>query len=208
MKKYILSGLLLSSLFLVGCNQVDNTVEEPSTSKATVSTEEKTETTESTQSQATETQEATETIEEPNDAAKQHEEQYSYNDALSMFREQFPNSQIVSISYEFDEKYQYEVTGIEGNSKNQLKLDAKVGDYKFNSEDEDDLDKAIDDEYLDKISDMINRSLDDFAKEFNANNMLAKEWELEYDDQVLTFDVEVVLGNNSKEYKYNVVEDF
>ena len=204
-KKILLTGLLVTSVFLAGCDKAPTTTDDIDTTKAPEVTETQalTET-----SEGETTQVETESTQEPNDAAGQHEEQYGVNDALEKFKQEFPNAKIVSVSYDHNDRYQYDVTGMEEGMEHSLELDAKSGQTQVKSENEDDVINAIDEKYLAKIDEMINRSLDDFAKNNETQNMLAKEWELEFDDGVLQFKSEVVSGNKSAEYKYNVADEF
>lgn len=204
-KKILLTGILVTSVFLAGCDKAPTTTDDIDTTKAPEVTETQalTET-----SEGETTQVETESTQEPNDAAGQHEEQYGVNDALEKFKQEFPNAKIVSISYDHNDRYQYDITGMEQGMEHSLELDAKSGETQVKSENEDDVINAIDEKYLAKIDEMINRSLDDFAKNNETKNMLTKEWELEFDDGVLQFKSEVVSGNKSAEYKYNVADEF
>lgn len=204
-KKILLTGILVTSVFLAGCDKAPTTTDDIDTTKAPTVTESQAE----TKASENETvQEENKTTDEPNDAAGQHEEQYGVNDALEKFKQEFPNAKIVSVSYDHNDRYQYDVTGMEQGMEHSLELDAKSGETQVKSENEDDAINAIEDKYLEKIDEMINRSLDDFAKNNESQNMLAKEWELEFDDGVLQFKSEVVSGNKSAEYKYNVADEF
>lgn len=198
-KKIILAGVLATTVFLAGCDKPANTNGNENVTDAPAVTESQAETNKT---------EATEASNETNEAAAQHEEQYGVNDAIENFKKEFPNAQIVSISYDFNDRFQYDVTGMEQGMEHELELDAKSGQTKVKSEKENDAFTAIDEKYLDKIDEMINRSLDDFAKTNGTENMIAKEWELEFDDGVLEFKSEVVSGNKSAEYKYDVVNEF
>lgn len=195
-KKIILAGVLATTVFLAGCDKPAATTDNVNATNAPAVTESQAETN------------ATEASNESNEAAAQHEEQYGVSDAIENFKKEFPNAKIVSVSYDFDERYQYKVKGMEQGMEHELELDAKSGQTQVKSEDEDDTFTAIDEKYLDKIDEMINRSLDDFAKTNDTKNMIAKEWELEFDDGVLEFHSEVVSGNKSVEYKYDVVNEF
>ncbi|WP_300410570.1 PepSY domain-containing protein [Lagierella sp.] len=211
MKKLLLGTLMIGSLLLVGCDQGNKPGENeaqpthptetlgPSETMPTDAEETKESTTEET---------AEETSSQTNDAAEQHDEQYGVNDAISMFKEQFPQGEITKLSYENDDRYQYEVVGREGNNEHSLELNAVNGETKVKTENEDDEVNPIDQQYLDRIDQMLNKALDDFATEFDAKNMLAKKWDLEYDDGKLEFKTEVVSGNKSKEYKFDVKEEF
>lgn len=204
-KKILIAGFLATTVFLAGCDKASTTTDDIDTTKAPTVTESQAE----TKASENETvQGETETTNEPNDAADQHEEQYGVNDALEKFKQEFPNAKIVSVSYDHNDRYQYDVTGMEQGMEHSLELDAKSGETQVKSENEDDAINAIEDKYLEKIDEMINRSLDDFAKNNETQNMLAKEWELEFDDGVLQFKSEVVSGNKSAEYKYNVADEF
>lgn len=204
-KKILIAGFLATTVFLAGCDKPSTTTDGNNTTKAPKVTESQAE----TKASENETvQGETETTNEPNDAAGQHEEQYGVNDALEKFKQEFPNAKIVSVSYDHNDRYQYDVTGMEEGMEHSLELDAKSGETQVKSENEDDAINAIEDKYLEKIDEMINRSLDDFAKNNETQNMLAKEWELEFDDGVLQFKSEVVSGNKSAEYKYNVADEF
>lgn len=204
-KKILIAGFLATTVFLAGCDKAPTTTDGNNTTKAPKVTESQAE----TKASENETiQGETETTNEPNDAAGQHEEQYGVNDALEKFKQEFPNAKIVSVSYDHNDRYQYDVTGMEEGMEHSLELDAKSGETQVKSENEDDAINAIEDKYLEKIDEMINRSLDDFAKNNETQNMLAKEWELEFDDGVLQFKSEVVSGNKSAEYKYNVADEF
>lgn len=204
-KKILIAGFLATTVFLAGCDKASTTTDDIDTTKAPTVTESQAE----TKASENETvQGETETTNEPNDAAGQHEEQYGVNDALEKFKQEFPNAKIVSVSYDHNDRYQYDVTGMEQGMEHSLELDAKSGETQVKSENEDDAINAIEDKYLEKIDEMINRSLDDFAKNNETQNMLAKEWELEFDDGVLQFKSEVVSGNKSAEYKYNVADEF
>lgn len=204
-KKILIAGFLATTVFLAGCDKASTTTDDIDTTKAPTVTESQAE----TKASENETvQGETETTNEPNDAAGQHEEQYGVNDALEKFKQEFPNAKIVSVSYDHNDRYQYDVTGMEEGMEHSLELDAKSGETQVKSENEDDAINAIEDKYLEKIDEMINRSLDDFAKNNESQNMLAKEWELEFDDGVLQFKSEVVSGNKSAEYKYNVADEF
>ena len=204
-KKILIAGFLATTVFLAGCDKAPTTTDDIDTTKAPTVTESQAE----TKASENETvQGETETTNEPNDAAGQHEEQYGVNDALEKFKQEFPNAKIVSVSYDHNDRYQYDVTGMEEGMEHSLELDAKSGETQVKSENEDDAINAIEDKYLEKIDEMINRSLDDFAKNNESQNMLAKEWELEFDDGVLQFKSEVVSGNKSAEYKYNVADEF
>lgn len=204
-KKILIAGFLATTVFLAGCDKASTTTDDIDTTKAPTVTESQAE----TKASENETvQGETETTNEPNDAAGQHEEQYGVNDALEKFKQEFPNAKIVSVSYDHNDRYQYDVTGMEEGMEHSLELDAKSGETQVKSENEDDAINAIEDKYLEKIDEMINRSLDDFAKNNETQNMLAKEWELEFDDGVLQFKSEVVSGNKSAEYKYNVADEF
>lgn len=204
-KKILIAGFLATTVFLAGCDKASTTTDDNNTTKAPKVTESQAE----TKASENETvQGETETTNEPNDAAGQHEEQYGVNDALEKFKQEFPNAKIVSVSYDHNDRYQYDVTGMEEGMEHSLELDAKSGETQVKSENEDDAINAIEDKYLEKIDEMINRSLDDFAKNNETQNMLAKEWELEFDDGVLQFKSEVVSGNKSAEYKYNVADEF
>lgn len=205
MKKILLAGVLAATVFLAGCDKPAATTDDVNVTEAPAVTESQTE---NNDTEDTETTEATENTNEPNEAAAQHEEQYGVNDAIEKFKNEFPNAKIVSVSYDHDDRYQYDVTGMEQGMEHSLELDAKSGQTQVKSEDEDDAINAIDDMYLEKIDEMINRSLDEFAKTNGTNNMIAKEWELEFDDEVLEFNSEVVSGNKSAEYKYDVVNEF
>lgn len=199
-KKIILAGVLATTVFLAGCDKPATTTDDVNATNAPAVTESQAETN------------ATEASNEANEAAAQHEEQYGVSDAIENFKKEFPNAKIVSVSYDFDERYQYKVKGMEQGMEqgmeHELELDAKSGQTQVKSEDENDPFTAIDEKYLEKIDEMINRSLDDFAKTNGTNNMIAKEWELEFDDGVLEFKSEVVSGNKSAEYKYDVVNEF
>lgn len=195
-KKIILAGVLATTVFLAGCDKPATTTDNGNATNAPAVTESQAETN------------ATEASNESNEAAAQHEEQYGVSDAIENFKKEFPNAQIVSISYDFNDRFQYDVTGMEQGMEHELELDAKSGQTQVKSEDENDPFTAIDEKYLEKIDEMINRSLDDFAKTNGTNNMIAKEWELEFDDGVLEFKSEVVSGNKSAEYKYDVVNEF
>lgn len=204
-KKILIAGFLATTVFLAGCDKAPTTTDDIDTTKAPTVTESQAE----TKASENETvQGETETTNEPNDAADQHEEQYGVNDALEKFKQEFPNAKIVSVSYDHNDRYQYDITGMEQGMEHSLELDAKSGQTQVKSENEDDAINAIDEKYLAKIDEMINRSLDDFAKNNETQNMLAKEWELEFDDGVLQFKSEVVSGNKSAEYKYNVADEF
>lgn len=204
-KKILIAGFLATTVFLAGCDKAPTTTDDIDTTKAPTVTESQAE----TKASENETvQEETETTNEPNDAAGQHEEQYGVNDALEKFKQEFPNAKIVSVSYDHNDRYQYDITGMEQGMEHSLELDAKSGETQVKSENEDDAINEIEDKYLEKIDEMINRSLDDFAKNNETQNMLAKEWELEFDDGVLQFKSEVVSGNKSAEYKYNVADEF
>lgn len=204
-KKILIAGFLATTVFLAGCDKAPTTTDDIDTTKAPTVTESQAE----TKASENETvQGETETTNEPNDAAGQHEEQYGVNDALEKFKQEFPNAKIVSVSYDHNDRYQYDITGMEQGMEHSLELDAKSGETQVKSENEDDVINAIEDKYLEKIDEMINRSLDDFAKNNETQNMLAKEWELEFDDGVLQFKSEVVSGNKSAEYKYNVADEF
>lgn len=205
MKKILLAGVLATTVFLAGCDKPAATTDDVNVTEAPAVTESQTE---NNDTEDTETTEATENTNEPNEAAAQHEEQYGVSDAIEKFKNEFPNAKIVSVSYDHDDRYQYDVTGMEQGMEHSLELDAKSGQTQVKSEDEDDAINAIDDMYLEKIDEMINRSLDEFAKTNGTNNMIAKEWELEFDDEVLEFNSEVVSGNKSAEYKYDVVNEF
>lgn len=205
MKKILLAGVLATTVFLAGCDKPAATTDDVNVTEAPAVTESQTE---NNDTEDTETTEATDNTSEPNEAAAQHEEQYGVNDAIEKFKNEFPNAKIVSVSYDHDDRYQYDVTGMEQGTEHSLELDAKSGQTQVKSEDEDDAIEAIDDMYLEKIDEMINRSLDEFAKTNGTNNMIAKEWELEFDDGVLEFKSEVVSGNKSAEYKYDVVNEF
>lgn len=205
MKKILLAGVLATTVFLAGCDKPAATTDDVNVTEAPAVTETQAET---NGTEGTEATEATENTNEPNEAAAQHEEQYGVNDAIEKFKNEFPNAKIVSVSYDHDDRYQYDVTGMEQGMEHSLELDAKSGQTKVKSENEDDAINAIDDMYLEKIDEMINRSLDEFAKTNGTNNMIAKEWELEFDDGVLEFKSEVVSGNKSAEYKYDVVNEF
>lgn len=198
-KKIILAGVLATTVFLAGCDKPATTTDNGNATNAPAVTESQAETNKT---------EATEASNEANESAAQHEEQYGVSDAIENFNKEFPNAKIVSVSYDFDERYQYKVKGMEQGMEHELELDAKSGQTQVKSEDEDDAIKAIDEKYLEKIDEMINRSLDDFAKTNDTKNMIAKEWELEFDDGVLEFHSEVVSGNKSAEYKYDVVNEF
>lgn len=200
-----MAGFLATTVFLAGCDKAPTTTDDIDTTKAPTVTESQAET-EASENEIV--QGETETTNEPNDAADQHEEQYGVNDALEKFKQEFPNAKIVSVSYDHNDRYQYDVTGMEQGMEHSLELDAKSGETQVKSENEDDAINAIEDKYLEKIDEMINRSLDDFAKNNETQNMLAKEWELEFDDGVLQFKSEVVSGNKSAEYKYNVADEF
>lgn len=204
-KKILIAGFLATTVFLAGCDKASTTTDGNNTTNAPTVTESQAET---NASENETVQGETETTNEPNDAAGQHEEQYGVNDALEKFKQEFPNAKIVSISYDHNDRYQYDVTGMEQGMEHSLELDAKSGQTQVKSENEDDVINAIDEKYLAKIDEMINRSLDDFAKNNETQNMLAKEWELEFDDGVLQFKSEVVSGNKSAEYKYNVADEF
>lgn len=201
-KKIILAGILATTVFLAGCDKPATTTDDVNTTDAPAVTETQNET------NNTEATEGTEAANEPNEAAGQHEEQYGVNDAIEKFKTEFPNAQITSVSYDYDDRYQYDITGREQGMEHELKLDAKSGQTKVKSENEDDAFTAIDEKYLEKIDEMINKSLDEFASANGTDNMIAKEWELEFDDGVLEFKSEVVSGNKSTEYKYNVVNEF
>lgn len=205
MKKILLAGVLATTVFLAGCDKPAATTDDVNVTEAPAVTETQAET---NGTEGTEATEATENTNEPNEAAAQHEEQYGVSDAIEKFKTEFPNAQITSVSYDHDDTYQYDVTGMEQGMEHSLELDAKSGQTKVKSENEDDAINAIDDMYLEKIDEMINRSLDEFAKTNGTNNMIAKEWELEFDDGVLEFNSEVVSGNKSAEYKYDVVNEF
>ena len=204
-KKILIAGFLATTVFLAGCDKASTTTDDIDTTKAPTVTESQAETKASENETA---QEENKTTNEPNDAAGQHEEQYGVNDALEKFKQEFPNAKIVSVSYDHNDRYQYDITGMEQGMEHSLELDAKSGQTQVKSENEDDAINAIEDKYLEKIDEMINRSLDDFAKNNETQNMLAKEWELEFDDGVLQFKSEVVSGNKSAEYKYNVADEF
>lgn len=204
-KKILIAGFLATTVFLAGCDKASTTTDDIDTTKAPTVTESQAETKASENETA---QEENKTTNEPNDAAGQHEEQYGVNDALEKFKQEFPNAKIVSVSYDHNDRYQYDITGMEEGMEHSLELDAKSGETQVKSENEDDAINAIEDKYLEKIDEMINRSLDDFAKNNESQNMLAKEWELEFDDGVLQFKSEVVSGNKSAEYKYNVADEF
>lgn len=204
-KKILIAGFLATTVFLAGCDKATTTTDDIDTTKAPTVTESQSET---NASENETVQGETETTNEPNDAAGQHEEQYGVNDALEKFKQEFPNAKIVSVSYDHNDRYQYDVTGMEEGMEHSLELDAKSGQTQVKSENENDAINAIEDKYLEKIDEMINRSLDDFAKNNETQNMLAKEWELEFDDGVLQFKSEVVSGNKSAEYKYNVADEF
>lgn len=204
-KKILIAGFLATTVFLAGCDKASTTTDDIDTTKAPTVTESQAETKASENETA---QEENKTTNEPNDAAGQHEEQYGVNDALEKFKQEFPNAKIVSVSYDHNDRYQYDITGMEQGMEHSLELDAKSGETQVKSENEDDVINAIEDKYLEKIDEMINRSLDDFAKNNETQNMLAKEWELEFDDGVLQFKSEVVSGNKSAEYKYNVADEF
>lgn len=204
-KKILIAGFLATTVFLAGCDKAPTTTDDIDTTKAPTVTESQAET---NASENETVQGETETTNEPNDAAGQHEEQYGVNDALEKFKQEFPNAKIVSVSYDHNDRYQYDVTGMEQGMEHSLELDAKSGETQVKSENEDNAINAIEDKYLEKIDEMINRSLDDFAKNNETQNMLAKEWELEFDDGVLQFKSEVVSGNKSAEYKYNVADEF
>lgn len=204
-KKILIAGFLATTVFLAGCDKAPTTTDDIDTTKAPTVTESQAE----TKASENETvQGETETTNEPNDAAGQHEEQYGVNDALEKFKQEFPNAKIVSVSYDHNDRYQYDITGMEQGMEHSLELDAKSGETQVKSENEDDAINEIDEKYLAKIDEMINRSLDDFAKNNETQNMLAKEWELEFDDGVLQFKSEVISGNKSAEYKYNVADEF
>ncbi len=211
MKKLLLGTLMIGSLLLVGCDQGNKPGEnevQPTHPTETLGPSE-TMPTDEKETEETNTAETTaETSEQPNDAAKQHEEQYGVNDAISMFNEQFPQGEITKISYDNEDRYQYEVVGREGNDEHSLELNAVNGETNVKTENEDDSANPIDQQYLDKIDQMINKALDDFATEFNAQNMLAKEWDLEYDDGKLEFDSKVLSGSKTKEYKFDVEKEF
>lgn len=204
-KKILIAGFLATTVFLAGCDKASTTTDDIDTTKAPTVTESQAETKASENETA---QEENKTTNEPNDAAGQHEEQYGVNDALEKFKQEFPNAKIVSVSYDHNDRYQYDITGMEEGMEHSLELDAKSGETQVKSENEDDAINAIEDKYLEKIDEMINRSLDDFAKNNESQNILAKEWELEFDDGVLQFKSEVVSGNKSAEYKYNVADEF
>ncbi len=204
-KKILIAGFLATTVFLAGCDKASTTTDDIDTTKAPTVTESQAETKASENETA---QEENKTTNDPNDAAGQHEEQYGVNDALEKFKQEFPNAKIVSVSYDHNDRYQYDITGMEEGMEHSLELDAKSGETQVKSENEDDAINAIEDKYLEKIDEMINRSLDDFAKNNETQNMLAKEWELEFDDGVLQFKSEVVSGNKSAEYKYNVADEF
>lgn len=204
-KKILIAGFLATTVFLAGCDKASTTTDDIDTTKAPTVTESQAETKASENETA---QEENKTTNDPNDAAGQHEEQYGVNDALEKFKQEFPNAKIVSVSYDHNDRYQYDITGMEEGMEHSLELDAKSGETQVKSENEDDAINAIEDKYLEKIDEMINRSLNDFAKNNETQNMLAKEWELEFDDGVLQFKSEVVSGNKSAEYKYNVADEF
>lgn len=206
-KKLIVASFLVLSLGLTACS--DGEVEDPPT--------------ETEENQDNEVKDETDNDNVEEDADKDMDEEVDsedretvrkgideYNevdltieDAYAKFSEEKPNTDLqkLELSYDDEDGYIYKIEGNDGLNHQEMEIDAYTGDLKDVEEKEEDRDeeKIFDSKYIEKLDDLVNKSIDETKDKFKS-----VEWEVEMDDNVPTLTVAIDTEDGQVDYVYNL----
>jgi uncharacterized membrane protein YkoI len=138
-----------------------------------------------------------------NDEVRYEDIELTPEDAYDKFMEAHSDSKIREISLDKNmTEYQYVVEGYDDENDYEVKINPVSGDIISDDTEIIDLDDEqgeITKDQLSKIESLVEKALEE-SKEGSKVN----EWSLEYDDNILAFDIEVIEDNNEVEYTYDL----
>ncbi|NLY21212.1 MAG: hypothetical protein GXZ08_08025 [Tissierellia bacterium] len=116
------------------------------------------------------------------------------NKAYNIFTTAHPNAKVTEISFEKDDGvYVYEIEGIEGKTKYEMKIDKNTGEIIKDRKDgiakQGDTKKTFDLSEVKSVEYLLNQGLKNAGKDDKV-----KEWKLSIDDGKLVFDIELFSG--------------
>lgn len=138
-----------------------------------------------------------------NDEVSYEDIELTPEDVYDKFMESHSDSKIREISLDKNmTEYQYVVEGYDDENDYEVRINPVSGDIISDDTEIIDLDDEqgeITKDQLSKIESLVKKALDE-SKEGSRVN----EWSLEYDNNILAFDIEVIEDNNEVEYTYDL----
>lgn len=121
-------------------------------------------------------------------------------EAYNIFIAEKPDSDLEKIELDYDnDLYYYKIEGHDGNNRHEMKVDAHSGEVTKLESKNKDRNEILDVKYLEKIDDLVRRSIDDAGEGFKY-----MEWDLDEDDGIAELEVEIETENGETEYTYNL----
>jgi len=128
-------------------------------------------------------------------------------EVFNTFSEKYPNAKIRELALDFENgSYIYEVEGYDAKKKYNIKInpiDGKILQEEQDTQNSNDKKEEITLEDVNKIQDLIDRTLKDVGNDYKI-----EEWALKSNNGQIIFEIEVVNDNYHEiEYKYDVNND-
>lgn len=119
----------------------------------------------------------------------------------NMFLDSKPGAKIEKMALDYDSKtYYYKVKGYDDKNEYEMKLDAVTGVIvKDKSELKDGKDREVTLAQIDRIEEMVSNALQDAGDDFES-----MEWEVEFDNDKPTLEIDVDRNSNDLEYTYDL----
>lgn len=121
-------------------------------------------------------------------------------EAYNIFITEKPNTDLQKVELDYDnDVYYYKIEGHDGDKYHEMKIDAHTGEITKLESENDDKEETLDVKYLEKIDELVRKSIDDSGEGF-----ISMEWDLDEDNGVAELEVEIEREGGEVEYTYNL----
>lgn len=122
-------------------------------------------------------------------------------EAFNNYMQEYPEAKVQKLQLDLDDgSYYYKIEGYDNENEYELKINPLDGTMiKEERDDRDDDDGEITVDHVRKIDELLEKALEEAGSDYEV-----EEWNLEWEDNKIVFEIELISDADEIEYKYDV----